>query len=721
MLFGSKRQENINAKKTSIYGDIADMCRKLEYLIRIDVDGSCGTDDFAFGVKTAKEHMNAMSILTDRIKSGTEKNNGYAALVACDITEFYNAYITNRVNADILMNAKLARLELSIMAELKTFELVNQRKRQIEIVSKEKDSINKIMSVLAQTAKQEKTFKAFKVYSMYSDALSGYIKQLGSGSDGKSDEIVVAECDNKEPEAAEQIQPSDNSDNAEQMYKAAEKITSLSEKVRTLEFELGIKKSNEKKLQDSLAKKDEEILSLKAKAARAETDRAQLLTDIDSVKRAALAQGRIKVNLPLISISGRTSEDVWEEPKAKANTLCKIISMFSERQGDKKKYEDSGINIDAYECQIVSTADNLIPLGDSPFVAGYTLYRDTGGRHYFTQKSAGKSVKGKIMNIHIGPIDEMLLTHKFSDAEFLSYCNEHPKVCEVLPDFYNFMTAAMKLYMWEGDADTNDIVNFNMYYVHLIVILKDFVKQQIKLCMNAMALATELLMLEKCCGEDILDEAGFVQKISDYLICNDKDMVKIPNTVSGMMSSSAEASEYLSEIQKNISAFPDISLQEEKVCPVDTQKQDTQKNKSDGDIKQQNPFKQTYQAQTHINVDGRGSGNKYRRAFVPDIRNIKFIVSRTSASGGEDTSTYAVENIDSAVAQYCFMECISKKIGILIEDKKYYIMASDNKAASSLLLSERDKRFIHEEGVLDIVEFYEYKLLNAVKTAEEEI
>lgn len=719
MLFGSKRQEGISAKKTSIYDDIADMCRKLEYLIRIDVDGSCSTDDFVFGVKTAKEHMNAMSILTDKIKSGTERNNGYAALVACDITEFYNAYITNRVNADILMNAKLARLELSIMAELKTFELVNQRKRQIEIVSKEKDSINKIMSVLAQNAKQEKTFKAFKVYSMYSDALSGYIEQLSSADSG-SDETIVAGCGNEESENAEQIQPSDN---AGQMYKAAEEITVLSEKVRSLEFELGIKKSNEEKLQDSLAKKDEEILSLKAKAAQAETDRALLLTDIDSVKRAALAQGRIKVNLPLISISGRISEDVWEEPKvktAKTNTLRKIISMFPERQGDKKKYEDTGINIDAYECQIVSTADNLIPLGDSPFVAGYTLYRDTGGRHYFTQKSAGKTVKGKIMNIHIGPIDEMLLTHKFSDTEFLSYCNEHPKVCEVLPDFYNFMTAAMKLYMWEGDADTNDIVNFNMYYVHLIVILKDFVKQQIKLCMNAMALATELLMLYKCCGEDISDEAGFVQKISDYLICNDKDMVKMPDTVSGMMSSSAEASEYLSEIQKNISAFPDIYLQEEKVCPVDTQKRDTQKNKSDGDIKQQNPFKQTYQAQTHINVDGRGSGNKYKRAFVPDIRNIKFIVSRTSAGGGEDTSTYAVENIDSAVAQYCFMECISKKIGILIEDKKYYIMASDNKAASSLLLSERDKRFIHEEGVLDIVEFYEYKLLNAVKTAEEE-
>lgn len=708
MLFVNKQHENKNEKKTSIYDDISDVCKKLEYLVKTDVSGNCCTDDFSFNGKIADEHMKAVLELTDKIKEGNEENKDYAALVAGDIITFYNGYKTHRLNADILMHAKLARLELAIMAEMKTFKLEEQREMQEELAQKEKNNINKIMGFLAETPGQE---KVFETYSIYSDAISSYIKTLSqqksAGVENKTDntDMYGNECQSSVLDS--------NS-----IYKAAEEISILSEKIKGLDFELEIKKKNEEKLQALLDKKNEEISLLQKKAAQAEAEKALLFTDIESVKREALAKGRLKINFPLISVSHRISEETWEQQKP--NIFQKILNMLPKSDKRISTGTNKDINIDAYECQIVNSADNLICLGDSPFVSGYALYRDMGGRHYFAVKTIGKSIKnGKIMDIHIGETDEKLLIHKFADSEFLSYCNEHPNLCEVLPDFYSFMKSVMKVCMWEGNADTSDIVNFNIYYMHLIVLIKDFVRQNTKLCAKAAALANELLILYKCCGAFMGDEAAFIQKISDYLICNDKAMIKVPDSVKSIMSASSEASAYLDELMSAIVEFPKgnagIAEIEEKVCPVDTQ----EKQVIDTQQKLQNES-EAITKQIPVRVKEQGSINKYKRAMLPDMKNIRFIVSKTSAGGGEDISTYAVENIDSAVGQYCFVECPYKKIGVAIGEKQYFILASESGSSSKLLLTQRDKKFICEEGLLDIIEYYEYRLLTTVEMAEME-
>lgn len=704
-------------KTKTIYEDISDVCKKIEYITKLNADGRCHQEEAVFDAKICSEHAEMLADLANRIEASNEEGCLYGAELAKEIEELYTAYRAGaaQLNDAIIANAQISRLSLSTIAILKDFNASkNHAADYLAIIKNEKANVNRTMSFLAGAGAGQND--AYEAYSRYSDAINKYINYL----EDDEEQLVQSDIPDEDPEDTEV-----NIDDIEVeiSYKEAKKIADLTEKIRFLERELMLKKANEEKLLSAIETKAKEAYGAAARAEKAEKERSALITDIESVKRTAASESRLKINLPLINVSSPLDDNVWTDNNNEKGhvigVLQKIISKKPQTQPQKKA--ESGIQITAYQCEVVQSASNIIPEGECAFLKGFSVYRDTSGRHYFTQTTTGSRTHGGIvLDINAGPLDIRLLTHRFSDDEFREFICNHPSVCRIMPEFYSFMTSVIKICICDGLADTstNAIVTFNMYYLHLFMIIREYMSEKNELCIKALMLASELLAVSKYCCENIIDEAAFVNDIADKLISGKKEAVMSSSQVSEMFGSNPETSAYLCNLNERIASFPDIETNETEAGDVDnTMHPDPEMDDNEMLLmKKTAETKQTKQA-----AEFTATVEKYKRmTAVPDFNSVRYIVSKADTSGCEDISTYAVENIDSAVGQYCFAIAPTKKIGVSITGNRYYLLQAEAGENSQLLLTERDKKFIREDGVLDLVEFYEFKLLVAVKAAENE-
>ena len=698
-MFG-KQQQNI-------YDSVALICRQIEYITKIDKSGKCYQQNFIFDKKTAAKHLSEIDKLESAVRNSNEAGCDYAAELAGDIRAFYINQRTDSLSDEDIAHAQIARLALATMSKLHSFNSA-MSSEFLKLIKDEKDSINRTISFLASADDKN----IFATYARYSDAVTKYIEYL----EGSTDACIDSEEDIPISEENEE-------DIKDTKYEDAKKISELTEQLKALEYKLARTSENADKLEKALSAKERECTDYAAKAARAEKERSMLITDIEAVRREAASSARMKIELPLIILT-EPEEEVWKAPNndgddGRGNGYKKLLQRISFKQKKSINIPASDNNdISVYSCQVVGSASGLIPCCDSQIVQGFALYEDKSGRHYFIHKSNvnGSKASGRIFDICISQYDELLLTVKYSDDEFNDLCTNNPAVADVLPSFYNFVTEVIKQSMYSGLCNTDAILQFNSYYVHLYMIAKDAVKIRTNTAIMALEIASELKMLLKCFG--ILEEsdAAYMQRIAQMLIDGDNDKIQVPEA--GTISANSDIEAYVDNLRQRIMSFPCTEEQ-----PYENDSTECNKAESGGEetsdtlvnIPEPEPgempqFKEyTYHAQD--------SGSKYKRAVVPDLNNVKFIVSKT-CNAGEDISLYSVENIESAVSQYCFAIAPVKKIGVSISDKRYYLMQSNNDNKSLRLLDNRTRKFIEADGVLEIVEFYEFKLMNAIHAEE---
>lgn len=599
MLFGRQQQ--------NIYDSVADTCRRIEYITKLDTSGKCYQQDFIFDKKTADRHFAELDKLDVQVRDGNEPGSDYAARLISEIKALYLNLRSDNLSDEVVAHAQIARLELATMCKMRSFT-DSVSLDFLNLIKDEKDNINRTISFLA------------------------------SADDNKG---IFAAC-------------------------------------------------------------------------------SMLLTDIDSVKRDAEASGRMKIELPLLVLA-ESEDEAWNRIEPDRTGYHKLFQRFAAKKADVNNRISDNCDIREYNCEVIESAGGLIPCSTCPFIQGFALYIDKSGRHYLIHKSNvnGSKASGQIFDIHISQCDEMLITVKYTDDDFKDLCLNKPSVITALPSFYSFMTDVIKLSMYNNICDTDAILQFNSYYAHLYMIAKDIAKSKTDIAIRALGIAAELRMLLKCFGNVTETDAVYIQKVAQKLIDNEKEMIQIPDAET--ISTNSDIAIYINELEQRIMLFPDDIVNERLSGNDITECKEDDSNKT-GEIKDT----EVITSEPEDNDDYLfypeekiSSPDKYRRSLIPDFNNVKFIVSKSS-NAGEDISLYAVENIDSAVSQYCFAIAPVKKIGVSVGDKRYYLLQSDNHNKSARLLDKRSKKFIAADGLLEIVEFYEFKLINAIRTADDE-
>lgn len=699
MLFGRQQQ--------NIYDSVADTCRRIEYITKLDTSGKCYQQDFIFDKKTADRHFAELDKLDVQVRDGNEPGSDYAARLISEIKALYVNLRSDNLSDEVVAHAQIARLELATMCKMRSFT-DSVSPDFLNLIKDEKDNINRTISFLASADDNKGIFAA---YTKYSDTITKYIEFL---------EKSIADSD----EQKDLIQEKDVPAEVNTQYKDAKKISELTEQVRSLEYELSRCRINEDKLAKALSDKEKECADYAAKAAIAEKERSMLLTDIDSVKRDAEASGRMKIELPLLVLA-ESEDEAWNRIEPDRTGYHKLFQRFAAKKADVNNRISDNCDIREYNCEVIESAGGLIPCSTCPFIQGFALYIDKSGRHYLIHKSNvnGSKASGQIFDIHISQCDEMLITVKYTDDDFKDLCLNKPSVITALPSFYSFMTDVIKLSMYNNICDTDAILQFNSYYAHLYMIAKDIAKSKTDIAIRALGIAAELRMLLKCFGNVTETDAVYIQKVAQKLIDNEKEMIQIPDAET--ISTNSDIAIYINELEQRIMLFPDDIVNERLSgndiveCKEDDSNKTGEVNAPETvtsepeDIGDYLFYPEEKASSPELSPD------KYRRSLIPDFNNVKFIVSKTS-NAGEDISLYAVENIDSAVSQYCFAIAPVKRIGVSVGDKRYYLMQSDNHNKSARLLDKRSKKFIAADGLLEIVEFYEFKLINAIRTVEDE-